>query len=217
MPPPWELVVDTAARVPATGAKLSPAFPAHELPAGAQAEWVSHDGDLVECAVWWGPLVDHPGRTAMLLRTGSAPVRLTEADAADAPPAGSLALTPGTVLHEPDLAVLQAGLVGALARTVDGAEIASGMGYVVSDSDTRVPYARRHRVVEVLPANVKAVKAWLRREGITGLTIKRRGGRLDPDDLRRRLGLSRRGGDQATLLLTVGPDGPAALVLDALT
>lgn len=216
MAPPWELIVDTAARIPATGAKLSPAFPAQELPAGAQAEWVSQDGDLVECAVWWGPLVAHPGRTATLLSPGSAPVVVTEDDAQDAPPAGTRPLVAGAVLHEPDLAVLQAGLVGALARAVDGVEIAAGMGYVVSDSDTRVPYARRHRVTEVLPANVKAVKAWLRRAGVTGLTIKRRGGRLDPEEFRRRLGLPRGGGDQATLLLAVGPDGPVALVLDRL-
>lgn len=217
MTPPWPLVLATAARIPATGAKLSPAFPARETPHGAQAEWVSHAGDLVECALWWGPLVAHPGRTATLLRPGADPVVVSEDDADGAPPAGSRPVRAGSVLHEPDLAVLQAGLTGALARSVEGAEIAPGMGYVVSDTEVEVPFARRHRVAEVLPANAKGVKAWLRRAGLTGLTIKRRGGRLDPEDLRRRLGLPTRGGDQATLLLTVAANGPVALVLEAVT
>ena len=139
---------------------------------------------------------------------------VTEADAVGAAPAGTSVVEPGSLLYEPDLAVLQAGLIGALSDAVEGAELGEGAGYVVSEERIDVPYARRHRVTDVLPAQVKAVKAWLRREGVTGLTIKRRGGRLDPEEFRRRLGLSARGGDQATLLLTVGPDGPLALVLD---
>lgn len=211
--PSWEFVCAAAERVPATGAKLSPAFPHASIPPGCEAEWVSTGGDLVECAMWWGPLAQHPGRVATLLRDGAEPVQVTEADAADAPPAGELDATPGGYVYEPDLAVLQAGLVGALAAAVDGSELSPGVGYVAADRAADVPFARRHQVVEVLPAQAKAVKGWLRREGITGLTIKRRGGRLDPDEFRRKLGLSTRGGDQATLLLTVGPSGPLALVL----
>lgn len=231
MTPPWEFVLDTSARVPATGAKLSPGLPHAAIPAGAEAEWVSTAGDLVECALWWGPLARYPGRRATVLgrpqapdassalddsatrNTGVPTVVVDERDTEDAPPPGLLAPAPGLLLYEPDLAVHQAGLVGALARAVDGSEISAGMGYVVAETETDVPYARRHRVTEVLPANVKAIKAWLRREGHTGLTIKRRGGPLDPDDLRRRLGVSARGGDQATVLLTVGPHGPVALAL----
>lgn len=212
MTPTWATVLATAEHVPATGAKLSPAFPHAAIPAGAEAEWVSTAGDLVECAVWWGPLVHTAGRTATILRA-DATHRVTEADTADAPPPGVITPTEGVFLYEPDLAVHQAGLVGALARTVDGCEIAPGMGYVLSPHEADVPYARRHTVSAVMPANPKAVKGWMASRGLTGLTIKRRGGTLEPDDLRRRLKLGTRGGDQATLLLTVGPDGPLALAL----
>ncbi|GMA38477.1 hypothetical protein GCM10025883_05220 [Mobilicoccus caccae] len=214
MAPSWEFVQDSAARIPATGAKLSPAFPHPAIPADTEAEWVSTGGDLVECALWWGPLAQTPGRVATVVRRSGEVVTVTEADAVGAAPAGTSVVEPGSLLYEPDLAVLQAGLVGALSDAVEGAELGEGAGYVVSEERIDVPYARRHRVTDVLPAQVKAVKAWLRREGVTGLTIKRRGGRLDPEEFRRRLGLSARGGDQATLLLTVGPDGPLALVLD---
>ncbi|WP_040157476.1 class I SAM-dependent methyltransferase [Mobilicoccus massiliensis] len=212
--PSWDLVVATADRAPATAAKLSPGFPHPAIPAGTEAEWVSTAGDLVECAVWWGPLVGTAGRTATMLRPAADLVGVTEADAVGAPPPGLIGPTPGGLVYEPDLAVLQAGLVGALARAVDGSELAPGVGYVAAERVTDVEFARRHRVVEVLPAQVKAVKAWARREGVTGLTLKRRGGPIDPDDFRRRLGLGTKGGDQATLLLTTGPEGPLALVLD---
>ena len=74
------------AQVPATGAKLAPAFPHAARPEGAEAQWVSWRGEVVECAVWWGPLVETAGRTATVLRPGSDAMTLTEADAEGAEP-----------------------------------------------------------------------------------------------------------------------------------
>jgi hypothetical protein len=54
--PPYSFVLDLAARLPATAAKLAPGIPHDVLPAGAEAEWVSVSGDVVECALWCGPL-----------------------------------------------------------------------------------------------------------------------------------------------------------------
>ena len=65
MSPTWAFVRSVAAQVPAVGAKLSPSFPHDELPLGCEAQWTSWGGDLVECAVWWGPLVRHQGRSAL--------------------------------------------------------------------------------------------------------------------------------------------------------
>ena len=84
--PTWRAVQGYAAQVPATGAKLAPAFPHAARPAGAEAQWVSWRGDVVECAVWWGPLVEtrraHGDRAA----AGSDAVTLTESDAEGAGP-----------------------------------------------------------------------------------------------------------------------------------
>ena len=49
-------VLELAGRVPATGAKLAPGVPHGVLPLDAEAEWVSDGGDVVECALWCGPL-----------------------------------------------------------------------------------------------------------------------------------------------------------------
>lgn len=206
--PSWQDVRTIAARVPATGVKLAPSFPHAQVPAGAEAAWTSLDGEVLECAVWWGPLVHTPGRTATVLRAGTV-LQLTQADVPDGP-VGDVAPRPGGWLYEPDPAVLQAGLVGALEGAVDGAE--AGVGYVASDHEVDVPYARRFRVIEVLPTSAKRVSAALRAHGIGAVTIKRRGGRLDPQTFRRSLRLHG-GQDHGTVVLTAQADRPLILLV----
>ncbi len=210
--PSWSEVLRYATQVPATGAKLAPGFPHQALPAGAEAQWVSWLGDVVECSVWWGPLVTTPGRTASVLRPGAEVVSLTEADAAGARPPLERGAEVGRLLYEPDRAVIRAGLTGALSREVDGAELSSGVGYVASDRVVDVPWAHRYAVREALPWNVKAVRGWLRDRGIGRLTIKKRGVSLDPEVVRRQLRLS--GDAAATLVLTRVGAQPHALVVD---
>jgi hypothetical protein len=210
--PTWAQVQGYAARVPATGAKLAPAFPHAAVPDGAEAQWVSWRGDVVECAVWWGPLAETAGRTATVLRPGSDGITLTEADAAAAePPLRSVAGL-GPHLYEPDRAVIRAGLTGALARLVGGAELDDGVGYVAADVAAEVPWAHRYAVVEALPWNVKSVRSWLRARGVGALTIKKRGVPLDPEVVRQQLRLT--GSGEATVVLTRVAGQAYVLVVD---
>lgn len=212
MSPSWREVQGYAAQVPATGAKLSPAFPHAARPDGAEAQWISWRGDVVECAVWWGPLVEARGRTATVLSSGADAVTVTEDDAAGAPPPmvgpGGL----GPYLYEPDRAVIRAGLTGALARLVGGAELDDGVGYVAASVDLPVPWAHRYALVEAMPWNVKTVRGWLRERGLGRLTIKKRGVALEPDAVRRQLRLT--GSGEATLVLTRVGGRPYALVVE---
>ncbi|EWT00031.1 hypothetical protein N865_18355 [Intrasporangium oryzae NRRL B-24470] len=214
--PSWSQVLAFAAEVPATGAKLSPAFPHGSIPRGAEAQWTSWHGEVLECAVWWGPLVQSPGRTAAVCDERSTHV-VTEADAAPgsgAPHLGSVADV-GEWLHEPDRAVIRAGLTGALVASVDGAEVAPGVGYVSSHSGVEVPWARRFRVVEAMPLSTKHLARWLRDHGHDRVTIKKRGVTLDADVLRRQLKMTGRGrgGSEATLVLTRIGGGQVAIVV----
>lgn len=222
MEPPFEVVLDVAKLVPATGAKLSPAFPHGAVPEGAEAQWTSRHGELLECALWWGPLAAVRGRSARIVG-GAADVVVTEGDAAGAPPPGGTAPRPGDLLHEADRALVRAGLVGALALATGGVELAPDTGYVGgpdSDPDGRRVLAaardaggRSHRVVEALPAQVKPVRAWLRAHGIGRLTLKKRGVATDPDAFRRGLRLSGRDA-HATAVLTRAGDRPVFLVVE---
>ena len=210
--PSWPEVQRYAAAVPATGAKLAPGFPHQAVPGGAEAQWVSWHGDVVECAVWWGPLVSTPGRTASVLRTGGEVVTLTEADALEAPPPLQRGAPVSRLLYEPDRAVIRAGLTGALSRTVDGVELSAGVGYVTSDRAVDVAWAHRYAVRDALPWNVKAVRGWLRDRRVGRVTIKKRGVSLDPEVVRRQLRLS--GDGEATLVLTRVAEQPYAIVVD---
>ena len=73
--PTWEFVLQVATSVPATGAKLSPSMPHDAIPLGTEAQWTSFAGEVLECAVWWGPLAQQPGRSARILGPDRSPDR----------------------------------------------------------------------------------------------------------------------------------------------
>jgi hypothetical protein len=217
--PSWSHVVQTAAQVPATGAKLSPAFPHGSIPRGAEAQWTSWAGDVVECAIWWGPLVASQGRTAAIHHSNGTVDVVTEADAegcGDLEALRSVAEI-GEWLHEPDRAVIRAGLTGALVSAVDGHELQPGIGYVSSSSGRDVPWARRFRVVEAMPFSAKHLARWLRDHGHDRVTVKKRGVTVDADLLRRQLKMTGRGkgGSEATLVLTRIAGSQVAIVVTA--
>jgi hypothetical protein len=214
--PSWQQVLAVAEAVPATGAKLSPGFPHGALPVGAEAQWTSWHGEVLECAVWWGPLVQHPGRTASVSSTTSTHV-VTEADAAagaGVEPVASVSRV-GAWLYEPDRAVIRAGLTGALVAATDGRELATGVGYVGADHAVDVPWARRFRVDAAMPLSTKHLARWLRDQGFDRVTVKKRGVTLDADRLRRQLKMTGRGkgGSEATLVVTRVAGGQVALVV----
>jgi hypothetical protein len=209
--PSWDTVQAVAAALPATGVKLSPGLPHASVPAGTEAQWTSWDGEVVECAVWWGPLVRTAGRTAAVLRAGAPAVVVAQGDG-PAPSLVNLAQV-GPWLYEPDRAVLRAGLVGALTAATDGQELDAGVGYVTSAQCLDVPFARRYAVVEAMPFNVKAMRGWLRDRGIDRLTIKKRGVSLDADLLRRQLRLPAKGSTEAVVVLTRVRSNQVALVV----
>src|SRR5665811_1786096 len=163
--PSWSTVESIARSLPATGAKMSPSLPHAAVPAGTEAQWTSFAGEVLECAIWWGPLVTKAGRSALGIGSEGRWYTGRGADAGpsggSAPVASSLAQVGGW-LYEPDRAVIRAGLTGALTSAVDGVELDSGVGYVTSDRCVDVGYARRFAVIESMPLNVKALRAWLR-------------------------------------------------------
>ncbi|GMA88108.1 hypothetical protein GCM10025868_33580 [Angustibacter aerolatus] len=110
---------------------------------------------------------------------------------------------PGAFLHEPDGAVVQAGLVPEVAQRLGGRLLDPTIAYVTTDApagrDVR-PFVHSYAVDDVLPFHVKTLRARLRDLGVGSLTIKKRGSTVDPDALRRRLRLA--GDAHATIALT---------------
>jgi hypothetical protein len=211
--PSWQRVQEVARALPATGAKLSPAFPHAALPAGAEAQWTSWDGEVLECVVWWGPLVRDAGRTAAVLGRAGTPALVTQAQADPETPALDSLAALGPWLYEPDRAIIRAGLVGALTAATGGSELDPGVGYVSADTARDLPFARRYAVQEAMPFNVKALRAWLRDHGVDRLTIKKRGVSVDADLLRRQLRLPPKGHHEAVVVLTRVRSNQVALIV----
>ena len=106
----------------------------------------------------------------------------------------------GAFLHEPDGAVVRAGLVADLAASVGGRLIDPTIAYLSTDAPLDSPYLHSYVVDEVMPFHLKTLRTHLRDRGVGRLTIKKRGSAVDPDALRRQLRLT--GDTEGTIVLT---------------
>jgi SAM-dependent methyltransferase len=205
--PPWSFVAELPRRVPATVLKLAPGLDHALIPAGAEAEWVSVDGSVVEAALWCGPLATVP-RRASVLRGGRLADELIGPGDATAPVAPVRAH-----VYDPDGAVVRAHLVAEFARTVGGTLADRRIAYVFTDSPQPTPFGRGFEVIERFPYGLKRLREAVRSRDIGTLEIKKRGLDVDPDRVRRELRLA--GSGRATLILTRVAGAPTALLTRA--
>jgi SAM-dependent methyltransferase len=210
--PPYSFVAELVGRLPATAAKVAPGIPHDLVPAQAEAEWVSVDGDVKEAALWFGPLASAPGRRRATLlsdRPGAGAVTMVDEPGLGAPPVAAA----GSYLHEPDGAVIRAGLVAEVAARLDGWLLDPTIAYVSTDSAAVSPYTRRYAVEEVVPFQLKRLRALLRERGVGDVVVKKRGTAVEPEELRRRLRLDG-DGPTRTLILTRIAGAPVVLLTD---
>lgn len=199
--PPLSWAVETARRAPRAVLKIAPGVPHAALPADAEAEWVSDGGDVKEAALWFG--TGAPGlRRAALLPGG----HTLTGDPTRATPAGP----PGRYLYEPDGAVIRAHLVAEVAAQVAGRLLDPTIAYVTSDALHPTPYATAYEITDVLPFNVKKLRALLRARQIGTVTIKKRGSAVTPEELRGKLRLE--GVNATTIILTRTAGAPTVLL-----
>ncbi|HKA69040.1 MAG TPA: class I SAM-dependent methyltransferase [Actinomycetes bacterium] len=206
--PPWTFLRKLPAQIPATGIKVAPGIPHRLIPAAAEAEWVSDNGEVKEAVLWFGSLRSSAARRATVLPAGATLIEPTAAaDAtADVPPIGPVA----GYLYEPDGAVIRAHLVTQLATEIGAHLIDPRLAYLSSDTPVHSPFVSGYRVREVLPFQLKRLRAALRERDIGTVTIKTRGSALDPDRLRRQLRLT---GIGSTVVILTRIDGRPIVIL----
>lgn len=208
--PPLSDVLALRATIPALGVKVGPGIAHADLPAEAEAQWISVDGDVVEAGLWFGPLApDGPGRTALVIRDDAA-VSARRRERTEPVRVGS----PGAYLYEPDGAVIRAGLVDLVAEAVSGRLLDRTIAYVTSDALVTTALATGYRVHDVLPFGLKRLRTYLRERDVGRLTIKKRGTAVVPEQLRRQLDL--RGSQEATVVLTRVAGAQMVLVVSPL-
>ncbi|MEU5723160.1 methyltransferase domain-containing protein [Micromonospora sp. NPDC047738] len=212
--PPWDFVTGLAERVPRTVVKVAPGLDHALIPAGAEAEWVSVAGDLVEAALWCGELAEVPRRATVLEEgpphngagSGTAPChQLTGSGDAEAP-VGAVR----RYVYDPDPAVVRAHLVAELAAELSATLADPSIAYLYADAPVATPYARCLTVTDVLPFSLKRLRALLRERRVGRVEILKRGSALEPEQLRRDLKLA--GKAAASLMLTRVGGAPTVLI-----
>ena len=188
--------------------KVAPGVPRHELAAfDADPEFISLDGELKECVLWFGPL--RLGRVQATVLPGPHVLAGSTDVVADVGPIGGY-------LYDPDPAVSRSGLVGTLAGQLGALGVDHGVAFLTADAFTRSPFASAYRVEEVIPFSPKRVGEWLRQCGVGRVTVvkravgpgRRRAGQemeaprrrppaRDPDPGRGSAGRRHRGADRA--------------------
>lgn len=199
--------------VPALGVKVAPGIDHAALPADSHTQWVSVDGDVVEAAIWCGPLApEGPGRSALVLRSeagGASAHTLVDTGATD-PSQPPVQVDPvpspddlGSIIHVPDGAAVRAGLVSHLCQALSARPVGPRIGYLTGEelaNKATAPFVRSFRLTEVLPMRLKTLRARARELGVGSLEILKRGVDVSPDALRSSLRLS--GQESETWILT---------------
>ena len=204
--PPWSTVATLLDRVPRAVVKVAPGLDHERVPAGVEAEWVSAGGSIVE-ALLWGRAVSTVRRRASLVRADDVLELTADADPGPAPS--------GPVrgwLHEPDPAVIRSGLVSLVAAELGATLVDPTIAYLTSVAAAGSPWVASYRVDEVLPFNLKRLRALLRARGVGRVVVKKRGSAIEPETLARRL--RGPGAGTATVVVTRVAGAPTALVCD---
>jgi len=201
--PPWTYVMSIVDAVQRTVLKVAPGIDHALVPNGAEAEWVSVDGDVVEATLWCGPLANVARRATLLSGAGS--VELVGTGTAVAP-VGPI----GGYVYDPDGAVVRAHLVAEFAGTVDGRLGDASIAYVYADAPMHTRYARGYQVLDAMPFSLKRLRAELRARDVGRVTIKKRGSAIEPQQLRRDLQL--RGHAELTVILTRVAGAPTVVL-----
>lgn len=199
--------IESLLKAAPTGAiKLAPAAtPPAAWQSEAELEWISRNGECKQLVAWFGQLSRGPARRVATVVRGnvgepSVAVRTVVAQAGDEEQQPNVADKVGQYLYEPDAAVLAAGLNATLAEILDLQAVSHESVYLTGGTVHHDAAVAGFEVIEVLPFRKKPLKQFLRQHGFGRIEIKKRGVRLDANQLQRELNVS--GDEPATVLVT---------------
>jgi hypothetical protein len=188
------------------GFKVAPGIPWDDLQKyGAEAEFISVDGELKECFLWFGALKTIARRATVLPQGASL---FADEPAKPAAPGPPLAF-----LYDPDPAVVRSGLVADLALVLNARPIDANIAYLTSDDFTSTPFARGYAIDSTVPFHVRRLGERLRAMNVGHVTITKRGSAVALDELRRSWRLT--GSESRTVILTRVLGRPTALIARA--
>lgn len=181
-----------------------------------EAEWIQSEGSLAELVLWFNALAQEGvARTATSVRELPADPADEVSSAAEAtdevadllPPYEAVSFRstltaaeaeqsvevpvslpqPGEYLLEPAPAIVRSHLVAEFAQSIGAQLLDEHLAYLRSAEPVEHPLVACYEVLEEIPLQEKQLKRWVREQGFTALTIKKRGVDIVPEQLRARL------------------------------
>lgn len=187
--PPWSQIA--AIPHPRIVAKVAPAF---EPPPAWCAEWTSVERSLVECTVYSWAAFTAARRAVVMTRDH---VTLVSDVGAECATAGQVQAW----LHEPDPAVVRAGVTGTLCAEEPGLHaVDRDSSWLTSDRHSDSLALRSHLVIAPLEGSARQQRRQLAELGIDRLTVKSRDTGTSPASVLRELDV--REGNHHVLVMT---------------
>lgn len=200
--PPLDSIRHRLQRDCPLGVKVAPGVPRHEIDAlDAEAEFISVDGELKECVLWFGPMRTTLRRATLL------PDRQTLFGEPTTP---AEICVPQGYLYDPDAAIVRAGLVANLADVLSAKLIDPEIAYLTSNELRATSFATAYRIDEFHPFNLKKLTERLRALGVGRITVVKRGSAVDADLLMRRCKLE--GSEHRVVILTRAAGNPCMMI-----
>jgi len=193
--PPLSLIKKWLEIVPEVVVKTSPGVDYAELAHyDCEVEIISEEGEVKEAVLWFGKFKQTKRRATLLPGLHS----LTYLEEKPAIPVGE----PLLYLYEPDGAVIRAGLVEELALQMGGStrKLDPDIAFLTSNESHDTPFARRFRILESQPWNLKKLNRRLQELKVGKVVVKKRGSPVDPQQLEKALNLKGQG--EMTVVLT---------------
>lgn len=184
--------------------------PASDIPAAwqdAEREWISRRGECRQQVAWFGDLARAPGlrRATRVDNKGYQ----TLVGAGDVQPVESVTHV-GRRIHEPDPAVIAAGLVGELSVQTGWAPLDPRIAYLTGDALDAHPMAQSFEVIDTFAFELLRVRKAVHALGWGRLEIKLRGVPYRPESLRHQLRLQ--GSGSGSLLIARVGSGAVAIL-----
>jgi hypothetical protein len=174
-------------------AKIAPGVArSHLTRYDTEAEFISADGELKECVLWFGPLRTANRRATVL----PGPHTL----ASDNPLPLQRPEEPCEFLFDPDPAVIRAELLSLLAEQLDAAPVDPGVAFLTGRRAVRSPFADCYHVDHAAAFHQARLRDYLREQRVGRITILKRAVDLDINDVERKLKLE--GSEHRHLILT---------------
>ncbi len=186
-------------------AKIAPGVARSDLGRwDAEAEFISVDGELKECVLWFGPLRTTTRRATVL----PGPHTLADSGSVSDPPPSDIR----EFVFDPNSSVIRADLLGLLSAQFCAAQVDHGVAVLTGPQPADSPFAACYRVVDTVPFHLGKLRDYLREHRVGRVTVLKRGVDLDVNAITRSLKLD--GPNHQHLILTRSVGRTVAVVAE---